>query len=642
MRKRGVWLAGVLLSAILAAPAAASDHYRMAGDRGDFYFGHISYTEAKSDGNDPTIRREGAAAPEPATLNTPVGPGDIIRTTEARRCEVQFDTGTIVRLDVDTELKVETILAGSLSADRGLSNLVLSAGQVYIMYKEYDGREVFQVMTPNAAVKLKHGSVAVIAVSGDGPTEVRVKAGKASVLFGADAAHSRTRAVKKLERCAVLADGRFEKSGYPAGTAFETWNEGLNASFLELHKGLSPLPKPVRTLPRAVFDFAQRFGNTNGEWLWDDLYGYVWRPFLNDRRYPWGNWSPYVYGRWAEVGNSMFWVPEEPWGWVPYHLGLWQWDRKLGWVWLPGSLFAPAWAAWDFFEGYFAWRPWTLFDWCLQGGSLGLAYAYGFYDQGGGWSYYGHFGTRPPVNVTPTLTQIRKDQLKKGEGSSVSVPKEMKKAYGNVVAALGRKDGRLIESLKGTLGRSVFVARGDLNAGRLHDKVLTWDKVRAGTLAPVASGSVAAASLAPANPFRAALRAYRVNAAAGTPRPSGTLPAEAVVSRPIEGSAAGGAVRFRDWNPDVRIARSLGVRIDYSSRTNEVLCPELKISSREAGKHSLRLSTGGVVPAFDHGTFGGYDPSGQSSPGMVGSREGRDRTASREGAKAEGGTTKKD
>ncbi|HEX2695344.1 MAG TPA: FecR family protein, partial [Acidobacteriota bacterium] len=466
-----------MLSAILAA---ASDNYRMAGGSGDFYFGHISYTEAKSDGNDPTIRREGAVVPEPATLNTPVGPGDVIRTTDARRCEVQFDSGTIVRLDVNTELKIETILAGSLSADTGLSNLTLGTGRVYVMFKKYDDREMFQVMTPNAAVKLKHDSVAVIAVPGDGPTEVRVKAGKASVLFGIDVTHSKTRTVKKLGRLVVLADGRFEESGYPADTAFETWNEGINANFLELHKGLSPLPKPVRKLPRAVFDFAQRFGNTNGEWLWDDLYGYVWRPFLNDGRYPWGNWSPYVYGRWAEVGNSMFWVPEEPWGWVPYHLGLWQWDRKHGWVWLPGSLFAPAWAAWDFFEGYFAWRPWTLFDWYFQGGSLGLAYASGFYSQGGTWYYDGHEDFTMPDHVTPPLTRIRKDQLKKGEAPGVPIPKEMKKAYGNVVTAMGRKDGRLIESLKGVPDRFVFVARGDLNAGRLHDKVLTWDKVRAG------------------------------------------------------------------------------------------------------------------------------------------------------------------
>ncbi len=640
MSRNREWSAAVLLCLVLAAPAAADDHYRIAGGGGDFYFGHISFIEAKSDGNDPTILREGAVAPEPATLNTPIGPGDIIRTTDARRCEIQFDTGTIVRLDVNSELKIETILAGSLSADTGLTNLVLGAGRIYVMFKEYDGRETFQVLTANAAVKLKHASVAVIAASVDGPTEVRVKAGKASVLFGEEAAHARARTVKKLGRLVVLADGRFEESGYPSDTAFETWNEGINANFTDLHKGLSPLPKPLRNLPPAVFNFAQKFGNTNGEWLWDDLFGYVWRPYINDQRYPWGNWSPYVYGRWTEVGNSMFWVPEEPWGWVPYHLGLWQWDRKLGWFWLPGSLFAPAWAAWDFFEGYFSWRPWTLFDWYFQGGSLYPAFAYGYDGLGGSWPYYTYGGSNPPVDGTPPLTQIRKDQLKKKDATSVSVPKEMKKVYGDIVAALDRKDGRIIESLRGTLDRSVFVARGDLNAGRLHDKVLTFDKVRAVSAPPGVSGRVASPQPR-AVPLVDAILTRRQNAVAGTPRSSVVAPVEAI-PRPFVGPEPAGAARFRDWNPDIQVARRLGVRIDYSSRTNEVRCPELKISSRDIGTRGLRIGSGGVISDFGHGTSGGTMTSGVSSSGQVSSSAGHDRSSSQQGAKAEGGTTKKD
>lgn len=638
MSKNGGWLAGVLLATVLAVPAAATDHIRMMGGGGDFYFGHISFTEAKSDGNDPTILREGSSVPEPATLNTPVGPGDIIRTTDAKRCEIQFDTGTIIRLDVNSELKVETILAGSLSTDTGLSNLVLGAGRVYVMFKEYDDRETFQILTANAAVRLKHNSVAVVAVSEDGPTEVRVKAGKAAVLFGAEAAHALTKTVKKLGRLVVLADGRFEESAYPSDTAFETWNEGLNAKFTELHKGLSPLPKPIRTLPLAVFNFAQQFGNTSGEWLWDDLFGYVWRPFINDMRYPWEGWSPYVFGRWTEVGNSMFWVPEEAWGWVPYHLGLWQWDRKLGWVWLPGSLFAPAWAAWDFFEGHYAWRPWTLFDWYLQGASLNYAYAYGYYGQGGGW--YGYDGSNPPTDETPPLTQIRKDQLKKKAGSSVSVPREMKKAYGNIVAALGRKDGRIIESLKGTLDRSVFVAPGDLNAARLHEKVMTLDKVRAAAARSGASGSVAVPQVRMV-PLADALLTHRRNSLAVTPRPNITGPVEAA-PRSLVGPVPVGAARFRDWNPDIGIARRLGVRIDYSSRTNEVRCPELKISSRDVYRRSVRMSSGGILSDFGRGTFGGTATTGVSTSSQAVSPAGRDRSSSQQGSRAEGGTTKKD
>ncbi len=638
MSKKGLWLGGILFSAVLAFP---SDHYRMAGGSGDFYFGHISYIEAKAEGNDPTILREDSVTPEPATLNTPVGPGDVIRTSDARRCEIQFDSGTIVRLDVNTELKVETILAESLSKNTTMSNLVLSSGRIYVMFKEYDHRETFQVLTSNAAVKMKHLSVTVIAVSEDGPTDVRVRAGKASVLFGPEAARTLKKDVKKHERFIVLADGQIKASEYPADTPFEAWNEEMNANFTALHRGLSPLPKPIRTLPKAVFEFAQRWGNV-GEWLWDDLYGYIWRPFLDQMIYPAGSWGPYNYGHWAEVAGSMFWVPEEPWGWIPYHLGLWQWDRKLGWFWLPGSVFAPAWLAWDELDGYYyAWRAWTLFDCYLNGGYLGVPFAYGFSSQGANyWPSYWHFGPPPPYEP-PGKIWLRPGQRRKQEKEAVlvSVPKEMKKAYENVVAALARKDERLIESLRGTMDRAVVVARDDLHAARLKDKALTWEKVRALPRPPAAGGGAAEPQIN-AITFRDALSAYRQNVA-GTPPPAVDVPVKSA-QRPFVGPSPAGADRFRDWNPDIRVARHLGVRIDYSSRTNEVLCPELKTSSRDIGRRGLRMSDEGLVRDTSRESSGGYDPSGTTSSGQISTVKEHDRPASQQGTKSDDGKTKRD
>jgi len=39
-----------------------------------------------------------------------LGPGDVIQTTAERRIEIQFDNGTIVRLDFDSRLKIETLM----------------------------------------------------------------------------------------------------------------------------------------------------------------------------------------------------------------------------------------------------------------------------------------------------------------------------------------------------------------------------------------------------------------------------------------------------------------------------------------------------------------------------------------------------
>src|SRR5512136_3088973 len=112
---------------VLASPRLlpADDNYRVLGSPDALYFGHISLTEAKAEGQGVKVWREGQSAPENAVLNLPIGPGDTIRTPADARCEIQFDTGTIVRLDFDTELKVETVLARSLSSAAQISNLVL-------------------------------------------------------------------------------------------------------------------------------------------------------------------------------------------------------------------------------------------------------------------------------------------------------------------------------------------------------------------------------------------------------------------------------------------------------------------------------------------------------------------------------------
>jgi len=57
----------------------------------DTYFGHVIYPEAKHDGKDAIVLRQGQFRPEVADLNLPIAPGDTIKTTEPR-CEIQFDT----------------------------------------------------------------------------------------------------------------------------------------------------------------------------------------------------------------------------------------------------------------------------------------------------------------------------------------------------------------------------------------------------------------------------------------------------------------------------------------------------------------------------------------------------------------------
>jgi len=609
---------------VIAVSLSASDQSQVVGGPKDFYFAHISFTETGPDGGGPTILRQGFAAPEPAVLNAPLGPGDIVQTTDRTRCEIQFDTGTIVRLDISTDFKIETIFARILSQKKGISNLALIRGRVYIMYKEYDSRELFQVLTANAAIKMKHNSVAMIKVLEDGSTDIQVRYGKASAIFGPDTDHTREKDVNKLERLLVLKDHQFEIADYIEGMEFEKWNDEVNASFMDLHKGKAILPAPLQKLPKAVFYFAQNYGNKYGEWIWDAIYGYVWRPFYNDRNYPWGDWKPYFFGHWTVYQNQMFWVPDEPWGWVPYHLGVWHWDKKLGWVWFPGSMFAPAWVDWDFINGYYCWRPWSLWDWYYMDSFLGPWGAYGFYSEGDYWNY--NWPPKSSRRSEEVLTKIRKDQLKKGGSNYLPMPKEIKGTFKNLVAKLELKDPRVLESLNHIPSELVFIDRAGLNVRRVQDRVAERDKVMKAATPKSGSPDTAARDMM-REPSREAVRAFRSSkpAESGLRRPeAGSARTPDPMLRTIDGRALdrslnalrsmsfGPVERFRDWNPDVRIARSLGVRITYSSLTNEVRCPKLNISSSDIERFGARLTSHGISSS-QLGNFSGVSGGGNDS-----------------------------
>lgn len=634
---------GIVLGAVLAASIAggllAADHYKVVNGPARFYYGHISYVEPGPEGEAPKVLREGRAEPEEAIVNLPVGPGDCVRSSADRRVEIQFDTGTIVRLDFATELRVETILARSLSKLDELSVMTLGRGRICVMYKEYDRKELFQVLTPNAAIRMKHNSVALIAAAGDGTTEAQVKYGQARVLFGPDERSLREETVKKGQRLIVLADHQSELAAAIEGTAFDLWNGEINARFEDLHEGLSSLPKPLQKLPPAVFYFAQTYGNRYGEWIWDELYGYVWRPFIDQNLYPWG-WQPYFAGQWISYNGQMYWVPSEPWGWIPYHLGVWQWDKKLGWFWMPGSLFAPAWATWDFYFFYAGWRPWGLFDWMFGYSPYGWSSFY----YADGWDYApygGGVGRLAPERQIPE-TVVRRGQLQKPQHPSYPMPSELRKVLARVADAYNRGDARVRDSVDGVARHLVLVDRRDIGAPAVERKALTWDRVP--KVGPPADGSdgrarhrldpqreaarIVAGLDGPALPPRRVPSPSRVEAARGAegPVPVGTSLHGGRTS--TRGGAA--AVRFRDWNPDLRVARELGVRIEYAGARNAVRCPELGLTSRDreiSGGRVPRLTSHGISygPAVSAGgdrsdwPGGGSGSSGSSASGSSGS-----------------------
>lgn len=90
-----------------------------------------------------------------------------------------------------------------------------------------------------------------------------------------------------------------------------------------------------------------------GTWIQDPQYGYVWRPDADQEEFR----PYYTNGRWVmtEYGNT--WVSNYEWGWAPFHYGRWVYNRYNQWVWIPDTVWGPAWVSWRSGGGYYGWAP---------------------------------------------------------------------------------------------------------------------------------------------------------------------------------------------------------------------------------------------------------------------------------------------
>lgn len=91
-----------------------------------------------------------------------------------------------------------------------------------------------------------------------------------------------------------------------------------------------------------------------GQWMLDERLGYVWIPEVEESFRPY-----YTKGQWVVTDYGNTWVSEYQWGWACFHYGRWTYDPYYGWIWVPGSSWAPAWVSWRAGTGSFGWAPLT-------------------------------------------------------------------------------------------------------------------------------------------------------------------------------------------------------------------------------------------------------------------------------------------
>ena len=114
-----------------------------------------------------------------------------------------------------------------------------------------------------------------------------------------------------------------------------------------------------------------------GDWVEVDRYGYAFRPKAARDL----SWRPYTDGGWVYTDYGWTWRSEEPFGWATYHYGRWARAPRLGWVWIPGSEWGPAWVSWRRGHDYVGWAPLPPDAWSSHGFNAAVD---SYYDIGPG------------------------------------------------------------------------------------------------------------------------------------------------------------------------------------------------------------------------------------------------------------------
>jgi hypothetical protein len=121
---------------------------------------------------------------------------------------------------------------------------------------------------------------------------------------------------------------------------------------------------------------------------------------------------PYTHGHWEYTDWGWTWVDHHPFGWATGHYGRWFYDAGLGWVWVPGTTWAPAWVTWRTGGGYVGWAA-------MPPGSM-WGGTYAVYDTSWVFVTTGNFGspyvggvliTGPAYRTCSGVTVVRHDTV---------------------------------------------------------------------------------------------------------------------------------------------------------------------------------------------------------------------------------------
>lgn len=320
--KRNRWTSGsrhvvgtlALVLMGLLATAARADDVGAAGGRAV----RLSYVEGQV-----RLFQGDQVLTDQALANTPLFEGAKIVTGGDGRAEIQFEDGSVARISPESSLTLAVLRGGDGSARQ--TEVRLNAGLGYFEMQAQNGEglgvrfgDTALTATESTVLRVnldkKPGSVAVFAgnahLESSGELGLDLHGGESVTLNGSD------------PNAYNLAESIEPDS-------WDTWNsdrdQALSAATAERTPASAGMPDSGNP---AWGDL-----DANGNWYEVPDQGYVWSPY--EASSP--TWDPYGTGSWMYApGAGYEWISGEPWGYLPYQCGAWNYYSSFGWGWAPG------------------------------------------------------------------------------------------------------------------------------------------------------------------------------------------------------------------------------------------------------------------------------------------------------------------
>ncbi len=116
-------------------------------------------------------------------------------------------------------------------------------------------------------------------------------------------------------------------------------------------------PEEIAQSPGAQVSYDDFYADLAPYGEWFDLpgYGRVFRPYASVVG---DDFRPYATGgQWVYTPYGWSFVSDLPFAWATFHYGRWALDVTYGWIWVPGTVWGPAWVDWRWGGGYVGWAP---------------------------------------------------------------------------------------------------------------------------------------------------------------------------------------------------------------------------------------------------------------------------------------------